>query len=90
MSPISDATVVTATSASCYHLDHVSTQLYYIAPALVGTLTACLCTGLFYTYSPLVLLGLSFSIGLTVTVSLLFLFNYFLKSSNSSTHSMLD
>jgi tetracycline resistance efflux pump len=83
MSPISDATVVTATSASCYHLDHVSTQLYYIAPALVGTIVACLCTGFLYTYSPVVLLGLSFTIGLTVTISLLFLFNRFLKSSSS-------
>jgi len=82
VSPISDATVVTATSASCYHLDHVSTQLLYIAPALIGTVIACLCTGLFYTQSPALLLGLSFSVGLAVTVSLLFLCNYFLKPRN--------
>lgn len=79
ISPISDATVMTATSASSYHLDHVATQLWYVFPAIVGTLVASVCTGLLHSYSPVVLLGFSFSSGLLVTISLLYLFNYFLK-----------
>lgn len=38
-SPISDTTIMAATGAKCYHIDHVVTQLGYVVPvAIVSTL----------------------------------------------------
>ncbi|MDQ5891019.1 MAG: Na+ antiporter NhaC [Candidatus Dependentiae bacterium] len=46
VSPISDTTIMSSASTGSYHLDHVYTQLVYVLPIFVGTLTACLVGGI--------------------------------------------
>ncbi len=46
VSPISDTTIMSSASTGSYHLDHVTTQLVYVLPIFVGTLSACLVGGI--------------------------------------------
>jgi len=46
VSPISDTTIMSSASTGSYHLDHVYTQLIYVLPIFVGTLSGCLVAGI--------------------------------------------
>lgn len=46
ISPITDATIVAASSSESYHLDHVQSQTQYSIPALVGASVGFLLSGL--------------------------------------------
>lgn len=41
-SPITDTTVMSSSSAGCYHIDHVQTQMTYSMPALISSLVGFL------------------------------------------------
>lgn len=47
ISPITDATIASATSAQCYHIDHVQTQALYSLPAII-------CAGIGFLIVPLI------------------------------------
>lgn len=70
ISPISDSTVMSSTSAGSYHLDHLTTQIPYILPAFIGTIVACVLSGIFASYQLLSAIG-SLAIALVITLSLL-------------------
>ncbi|HVX01235.1 MAG TPA: Na+/H+ antiporter NhaC family protein [Candidatus Babeliaceae bacterium] len=73
-SPITDSTVMASTSAGCNLMDHVYTQISYATPALIGSCVAYLLCGLLIHNSPsIVTAGLSFIIGLAITVSIILL-----------------
>ena len=46
VSPISDTTIMSSASTGSYHLDHVYTHLLYVLPIFIGTLIACLVSGI--------------------------------------------
>lgn len=76
-SPITDSTVLASTSAGCYHLDHVYTQMSYSFPALIGSIIAFLIVGLGYVYqiSFTKTLLMSLISGLLVTIIIIFIRN---------------
>ena len=49
-SPISDTTITASTSAGCYHIDHIKTQIGYLAPSFIGTLLAYIAAGYLANY----------------------------------------
>lgn len=62
LSPISETTIMAASSAGCYAVDHTYTQLFYALPALCSTLIAFLISGFLSSYS----LGVNFFISLSL------------------------
>lgn len=46
ISPISDSTVMAATSAGSYHIDHLITQLAYVIPAIISSMLSLTITGI--------------------------------------------
>lgn len=74
-SPITDATIMASTSAGCYHMDHVQTQISYSLPALVGSSLAFLVAGILGSVSSIWNYGLIFGIGITTTTLLLLVRN---------------
>lgn len=71
ISPITDATIASATSAQCYHIDHVQTQAVYSLPAIIATTLGFLViplVSLSYWHSLVVLLAAA-----TLTTAMLLL-----------------
>lgn len=75
ISPISDSTVMSATSSGCYHIDHITTQFPYALTAIIGTAFSYLCSGLLLGYSQIFSLSVSFVIGLLIILAQLYLRN---------------
>jgi tetracycline resistance efflux pump len=75
ISPISDSTVMSATSSGCYHIDHITTQFPYALTAIIGTICSYICAGLLLNASTLVSLAVSFSVGILVILAQLYLRN---------------
>lgn len=81
ISPFADTTIMAATSAGCYFIDHLTTQISYAIPAIIGAAVSFAITGVLITHTvnhPL--LG-GLLIGLTVTGCTLVLLNATLQSS---------
>jgi tetracycline resistance efflux pump len=74
VSPISDSTVMSSTSSGCYHIDHIMTQIGYVAPVILGTSAAFLITGLFASYTNSIV-SISIQIGLGITCIIFLLRN---------------
>lgn len=51
VSPISETTMMVATSAGCSPIEHVHTQFFYTLPVIVSTLIGYLISGYLYSYS---------------------------------------
>jgi tetracycline resistance efflux pump len=79
ISPIAETTIMSATSASCYPLDHAYTQFWYALPAILAAGVSFICCGLFMTYPPLINLTLSGMIGILLCLGSLFVANKMLK-----------
>lgn len=76
MSPISDSTVMSSTSSGCYHLDHLATQISYIIPPVIGTLSAFIISGIAINYLNSTISSLmAAAIGLTIALAILYLRN---------------
>lgn len=75
-SPISDSTVISSTSAGCYHLDHVRTQISYAFPALIGSLISFLISGFTASYSYVFQVAISLCSGFACTILLLIVRNF--------------
>lgn len=72
LSPITDATVVSAMAARANHLDHVKTQISYSLPAVGGTLIAFLVIGITTSWPLFISWILAFGIGISFTLAILF------------------
>lgn len=83
LSPITDATIMASTSAGSYHLDHITTQISYIIPAILGTLIALLSSSLItLSYWPTTLI--SFTMGLITTLFIIFILQKISSSTRKS------
>jgi tetracycline resistance efflux pump len=71
ISPISDTTVMSATSSGSHHMDHVRTQFTYAIPLIISTSIAFLIAGVLNRYDLWVVYLVSISAG--IIFSLLFL-----------------
>ena len=82
ISPFADTTIMAATSAGCYFIDHLATQISYAIPAIIGAAASFAFTGILIThaFSHPLLGGLL--IGLITTGCTLALLNATLKSSS--------
>ena len=75
ISPISDTTIMTATSTGSYHMDHVYTQFVYVIPILIGTTVSFVIAGLTCHYGLMMSSLLATLSGVFVTNSILLLLN---------------
>lgn len=75
LSPISETTIMSASSAGCYPVDHTYTQLFYAAPALFSTLIAYLISGILIDYSLAMNFFISFSISLACCLTIITICN---------------
>jgi len=86
ISPIASTTVMSASSAGAYLLDHVHTQSAYAAPALVSSGLAFLISGLLINYSNIINWSISLGTGIASCIIMLFVLNkiYHRKSAIKS------
>jgi Na+/H+ antiporter NhaC len=49
ISPFADTTIMAATSAGCYFIDHLTTQISYAIPAITGAIASFTVTGILIT-----------------------------------------
>jgi len=75
LSPFSETTIMTATSTGTRPFDHARTQFFYMAPAILGSLVAFVIAGYLASWSPLLNIGISLSIGMTLCLGVLMLLN---------------
>lgn len=75
ISPISETTIMAATSSGAYPIDHAYTQFFYALPAILSTAVAFLISGLLSGYSLTIMLIGSLLAGLLSCFLLLWYFN---------------
>jgi Na+/H+ antiporter NhaC len=71
ISPLADATIVTAASTQSSHINHVRTQHSYAIPTLVCSAISFLIAGLLSNYN--IILNVAISLSTGVTCNLLYL-----------------
>lgn len=79
VSPIASTTLMSAASAGCYLTDHVHTQIVYALPVLFATTVSFLLSGLLATQPIWINVLCSFSVGLFLAITLLYICNKKLK-----------
>lgn len=79
VSPLGTTTIMSSTSTGCYHDDHVKTQLFYAAPALLFTTLAYVLSGILIAYTAWVNIGISLGVGILSTLATLLMTNYWYK-----------
>ena len=75
ISPISDTTVMSATSSGSHHMDHVRTQFTYAIPVILSTCIAFLVAGLLNSYSLWIVYGASITSGIFSSFLILTILN---------------
>ncbi|BDC34308.1 Na+/H+ antiporter [Candidatus Dependentiae bacterium Noda2021] len=71
LSPISETTIMSSSSAGCYPVDHTYTQFFYAAPALCATAFSFLISGLLIYQSLTINFFISLASGLVICLGLL-------------------
>jgi len=72
LSPISDPITMSSTSAGCYQMDHIKTQIWYILPATIGSAVSFIAAG-YLTVNGSTLNGIAcMAIGLALTIALIY------------------
>lgn len=71
VSPISETTIMAATSTTSYPLDHAYTQIFYALPAIICSGIAFLISGQLAHYSLAMNAAISIGVGLTLCILLL-------------------
>ena len=75
ISPISETTIMAATSSGAYPIDHTITQFFYALPAILGSLVAFTIAGYTASLGTSLMIYCSLGAGLCCTFGLLWLFN---------------
>lgn len=73
LSPISETTIMAATSSGTYPIDHARTQFPYAAPALICSALSFLISGFLINYPTWINVGISLGVGLSVCLGLLYI-----------------
>jgi Na+/H+ antiporter NhaC len=76
ISPISETTIMTATSTGTSPIDHTYTQFPYALPAIIGTIVAFIVSGHVIHLPHWINALVSFGSGLGICLSLLVIFNF--------------
>lgn len=71
ISPMSDTTIMSSTSAGANHIDHVQTQITYAVPVIIASAAAFLSAGLLMPYGRLISFSASAAIGITLSFTIL-------------------
>jgi len=82
LSPISETTIMAATSAGTEPFDHFYTQFPYAIPALTASGISFLLSGLFIKSDQWVLIGISLAVGFIVCIAMLQTMHRLWKSTN--------
>ncbi len=78
MSPITDSTLMASTSTGARHFDHVTTQIHYSIPALIGACSAFIISGIALPYTSLLTAAIaSLLVGISITIIILALLNHY-------------
>ncbi len=83
VSPISETTIMAATSAGSYPLDHAYTQFFYAIPAIAAAAIAFLIAGFVAPYGTFITLSTAFIGGAITCMTLLYLLNHYTKHTSS-------
>lgn len=75
ISPISQTTILVATSCGAYPLDHIKTQLPYALPSVVCSIIAFAVAGYFISYGYLYAFLAAFSVGMILNLLIISLLN---------------
>lgn len=75
LSPISETTVMAATSSGAYPLDHAQTQFPYAIPAIISSIIGFILVGLFASYKSMFKIIIPLTISIIICLSLLLIFN---------------
>ncbi|MCL5436950.1 MAG: hypothetical protein M1549_03695 [Candidatus Dependentiae bacterium] len=73
LSPITEATVVSAMGAGAYHLDHVKTMVAYALPTLLGASTSFLLIGMTHTLGGITSYAIALLAGIITMGAILFI-----------------
>jgi Na+/H+ antiporter NhaC len=82
LSPIADPVTVSSTSAGCYQIDHVRTQIPYILPSIIGSCVAFTAAGFLKINSPTITALICLAIGLMTSFILLYGINNWANRTN--------
>jgi Na+/H+ antiporter NhaC len=72
ISPISDTTIMSATSTGSHHIDHVHTQIPYALPTIIGCAVGYFLAGYVTDYDLLVAAGAPLLVGGSITLTIIF------------------
>jgi Na+/H+ antiporter NhaC len=75
ISPLSETTIMAATSTGTKPIEHAYTQFPYAVPAIVGSIVAFIVAGIVASSAALINITLSLGIGLVVCIGLLYFFS---------------
>lgn len=75
ISPVSETTIMAASSSGAYPVDHAITQFPYAVPAIVGASCAFIVSGYYNELTPWINALFSFGLGLSVCLLILYLLN---------------
>jgi tetracycline resistance efflux pump len=79
ISPISETTIMAATSTGSYPLDHVYTQFFYVLPVIISTALSFVCAGYLIPYGIVSNIFISLAVGGITCMILIFGFNKLLN-----------
>ncbi len=83
ISPISETTVMTATSTGTNPIEHAYTQFPYALPAIIGSMIGFLLTGFLMNYSLWINACISLGTGFIVCFSLLYIFQHYFSPKHN-------
>jgi len=75
LSPISDPITMSSTSSGCYQIDHVTTQMWYILPVILGASVSFLAAGYLNIDGSTINGIICMLIGLAISITSLYLVN---------------
>jgi Na+/H+ antiporter NhaC len=83
LSPIADPVTISSTSAGCYQIDHVRTQLPYIMPSVIGACASFTAAGFLKINTPSINALICLTIGLSIAIIMLIALNMFAKKTTA-------
>lgn len=84
ISPIADPVTISSTSAGCYQIDHVRTQIPYIIPAIIGACASFTAAGFLKVNSPTINALICLAIGIATSLSMISTLNLVARKPQKS------
>jgi len=84
ISPIADPVTISSTSAGCYQIDHVRTQIPYVLPAILGACASFTAAGFLKINGPTITALVCLAIGIAVSLSIISILNILARKTQKS------